>query len=300
MRRLLIVAVILGLAACAIGDQPTTQPSGKAVRNVPQYLQDISVTIHAGTGLNMAQGSGVIKTRDGVNYVWTAAHVLSGLRTTRTVIDPKTGATKTAVEFSDAKVVKELTENGRAVGRLEMDAEVLRYSDPDNGEDLALMRIRKRNFVSASVEFWTKAEIPPVMTRLVHCGSLLGQMGSNSITTGIMSQIGRVRNNFVFDQTTCTAFPGSSGGGVYTEDGKYVGMITRGAGEGFNLIVPIRRIRSWAKKVKVEFAIDDSVSVPAEDVLKAQPVDDAGSAFASPTTQPARSVKVELNTMEKK
>ena len=42
-------------------------------------------------------------------------------------------------------------------------------------------------------------------------------------------------NKRIFDQTTCVAFPGSSGGGVFLkrDDPRYVGMLVRGAGEGF-------------------------------------------------------------------
>ena len=56
-------------------------------------------------------------------------------------------------------------------------------------------------------------DIPKLGTDLLHVGSLLGQMGANSMTDGIYSQHGRLIgiNKFVFDQTTVNAFPGSSG-----------------------------------------------------------------------------------------
>lgn len=258
--------------------QPVKQATKPAVKkeqvlpkDVPTYLQDVSVTIHA----KSSQGSGTIKTRDGVNYVWTCGHVVRSLRSEREVIDPKTGGKKTVIEFDDAKIVKELVEDGRSVGQVMMAAEVIRYSDAENGEDLALLRIRKKNFVSCSVQFYLDEKIPPLGTKLLHCGSLLGQQGSNSMTNGIVSQHGRVLNNVVYDQTTCAAFPGSSGGGVYLEDGRYMGMIVRGAGETFNLIVPQRRLAKWAKKVGVDFALDDNIAVPSEDDLKKHPVEDS-------------------------
>lgn len=246
--------------------------------DVPTYLQDISVTIHA-TSVNgsESQGSGVIYTRNGRNYVWTAAHVVAGLRQVRDVIDPKTGSSKTIVEFRDADIVKELNENGRRVGQLEMAAEVIRYSNADTGEDLALLRIRKKDFVRTSAVFYTETSIPAIGTDLLHCGSLKGQFGANSMTTGIMSQIGRVIQGQVYDQTTCAAFPGSSGGGIFLKDGRYIGMLTRGAGETFNLIVPIRRLQAWAKRAEVEFAINESIPVPSDEELQKKPVEDGGS-----------------------
>ena len=112
------------------------------------------------------------------------------------------------------------------------------------------------------------------------------KVGSNSMTRGIMSKVGRVLDlgssgGAVFDQTTVTAFPGSSGGGVYLSDrsddhsGEYVGMLVRGAGEGFNFIVPVRRMNEWANKVKVGWALDDSIAAPSIEELLDQPIEDA-------------------------
>jgi hypothetical protein len=245
-------------------------------------LQEISVTIDSGRG----HGSGTLFNRkvDGevVTYVWTAAHVIDNLRKTRTVIVD--GSPKTVVEFGDAKLVQEFRQNGRRIGESRMEARVVRYSDAERGEDLALLEVRKHNFVPYEVtaRFYLDEEIPDVGTRLSHVGSLLGQVGANSYTEGVVSQIGRViedlgANGVVFDQTTVTAFPGSSGGGVYkADDGRYVGMLVRGAGEQFNFIVPIRRMRAWAKQADVEWALDPSVKMPSDDALKNLPIEDVG------------------------
>ena len=99
------------------------------------------------------------------------------------------------------------------------------------------------------------------------------------MTDGIYSQHGRViksLNKRIFDQTTCTAFPGSSGGGVYLKhDGnaRYVGMLVRGAGEGFNLIVPVRRMVEYCEKNKIMWALDSSVKMPSEEELSKMPIE---------------------------
>jgi len=257
-----------------------------AQNQVAQHLQDVSVTIKAAG----SEGSGVIISREmpvskdsketiKVNFVWTCAHVVDSLRSTRTVIDG--GKPKTVIEFKDAQVVKELVENGRKVGELKMDAKVILYSDATDGEDLALLMIRKRGFVDKNVEFYLDEKNIEIGEPLLHVGSLLGQAGANSMTSGIMSQVGRVLNlgsgdGTVFDQTTVTAFPGSSGGGVFLKDGKYVGMLVRGAGETFNLIVPVRRMKEWAKARNVSWALDDSKVTPSiEEVSSLEPEDAA-------------------------
>jgi len=243
-----------------------------------QQLQDVSVTIKAGSG----QGSGVLFKRGDTSYVWTAGHVVDGLRKTRTVII--NGSPKVVVEFSDAQIVQEFREDGRRIGEQKMEARVLRYSDADQGNDLALLEVRKKNFSPATVKFYT-GEIPEIGTELYHVGSLLGQFGANSLTTGVVSQVGRVldlgANGIVFDQTTVTAFPGSSGGGVFLKaDGQYMGMLVRGAGDTFNFIVPVRRLRTWAQEAKVEWAMDESIPVPSAEELAKLPIEDAGVEFA--------------------
>jgi len=277
---LMAVCVLLGCVwKCAMGD------------DLPKHLQEISVTVNTGQG----EGSGVIITRElklksdstetrKVNFIWTAGHVVDSLRSVRTVIDSK-GVEKKTVEFKEAKIVKELVENGRKVGELRMDATVVKYSDADNGQDLALLMVRKQDFVTDSAKFYVKDDPVPIGTTLFHVGSLLGQSGANSMTSGIMSQVGRVldigkSSGVIFDQTTVTAFPGSSGGGVFLaaegeERGRYIGMLVRGAGEGFNMIVPVRRMRQWCSDVNLLWAVDETVPCPTLEDLKALRVEDS-------------------------
>jgi S1-C subfamily serine protease len=251
------------------------------------YLQDVSVTIRSEGRFSTGEGSGIIYSRadkDGntVNFIWTAAHVVDNLRVERKVIVK--GTSHSVVEFKDAKIVKVIRQKGRTVGRLELDAEVVKYSNSETGHDLALLRVRKLNFVDSTVKFYLDKEIPKLGTDLWHVGSLLGEMGSNSMTDGIYSQTGRViksLNKHVFDQTTVAAFPGSSGGGVFLKsDARYVGMLVRGAGETFNLIVPVRRMVEWATKNDLMWALDPKVAMPTDKVFDEMEVEDVGGDFS--------------------
>jgi len=287
----LSLILICALAAQSFGDD-----------KLYEKLQEVSVTVKAG----FSEGSGVIITREvtiapnkveKINFVWTAGHVIDGLRSVRTIIT--NGQPRKIVEFKDAQVVKELIEDGRRVGEIKMDAKVIKYSDSEDGEDLALLMIRKRSFITTNSEFHSGPTPVPIGTELYHVGSLLGQVGSNSMTRGIMSSIGRVLNlgssgGVVFDQTTVTAFPGSSGGGVFLSErsgdkaGQYVGMLVRGAGETFNLIVPVRRMKTWAKSENIDWAIDTNVPMPSlEDILTLSP---EGSASKTTTSGKKSSV----------
>ena len=288
-----LFAIILGLTIV------TSSFAAEKKQSTADHLQNVSVTIRSEGQYSNGEGSGVIfsrKDKDGnlVNLVWTAAHVIDNLRSTRKVV--VNGAPKTLVEFKDPMVVKEIRQNGRTVGRLQMDAEVLKYSDADDGHDLALLKVRKFNFVTDTVTFYLDNEIPKLGTDLLHVGSLLGQMGANSMTDGIYSQHGRLiksLNKHVFDQTTCTAFPGSSGGGVYLKsDARYVGMLVRGAGEGFNLIVPVRRLQDYCEKHKIMWALDPKVPMPSDDDLKAMPIEHAPKEKDEDTAEEAAAKKL--------
>ena len=275
---------LIALLTAAVLAIPTSIPAqDKSSKEISKFLQDVSVTVKSGSG----EGSGVIITRDvpvgkdsegnivtaKVNFIWTAAHVIDNLRSIRTVI--KDGRPTKIIEFKDAQIVQELVEDGRRVGEIKMEAKVVKYSDSENGEDLALLMIRKKGYIDKSVTFYRDEGKPvSIGTECYHVGSLLGQTGSNSMTRGIISQIGRVLDlgtgdGVVFDQTTVTAFPGSSGGGVFLSErsnknsGRYVGMLVRGAGETFNLIVPVRRMRDYAKKEGILWAIDETAPTPA-------------------------------------
>jgi hypothetical protein len=296
MKRVLVCIGLVLFCVASTGlaaQQPTTKVPDLAFDKLVQSLIGVSVTVVTPRG----EGSGVVKTRkvDGVstNFIWTAAHVVAGLRHERSIVDGKSGSSKTVVEFDDAKIVKELVKAGRITGESAMFAEVIRYSAD---EDLALLRLREDDFFKTDAEFYLeekngKPVLPSIGTRLIHIGSLLGQFGSNSYTSGDLSYQGRLLNKVVFDQTTVPAYPGSSGGGVYTaSDGRCIGLILRGAGETFNLIAPTRRIHDWAKKAGVEWAMTAKAAMPTAADLARMPIEDNGISFVY-SVQPGKADK---------
>ena len=53
-------------------------------------------------------------------------------------------------------------------------------------------------------------------------------------------------------------------------------MIARGAGEGFNLMIPIRRMRTWAEENKVLWALDPSIKMPTVKEIENLPIEMSG------------------------
>ena len=151
---------------------PVVDGKTKKRREVANYLQDISVTIKSQGKYSKSEGSGVLITRDigdeKVTFVWTCAHVVDNLRSVRTVI--KAGTPKKVVEFDDVQIIKELVEGGRRVGEIKMDATVIKFSDADDGEDLALLMVRAKDYGKASAKFYLDAEEPiiPIGTSFHH------------------------------------------------------------------------------------------------------------------------------------
>jgi hypothetical protein len=63
---------------------------------------------------------------------------------------------------------------------------------------------------------------------------------------------------------------------VFLTTGEYIGMLVRGAGETFNLIVPMRRIQKWAKSEDIEWALDPSVKAPTLQEINKLPKEKIG------------------------
>ena len=76
--------------------------SAEKKSSTADHLQNVSVTIRSEGQYSNGEGSGVIFTRKDakgrqVNFVWTAAHVIDNLRSTREVV--VNGSKKVLVEF---------------------------------------------------------------------------------------------------------------------------------------------------------------------------------------------------------
>jgi hypothetical protein len=272
MRSLLL---FLLLATSALATEPSP---------VYQELQDVSFLVDIGNGC----GTGVIVTRQvGTvtrSYIWTAAHVVSGLR-------------QPDGTFKNPSIVHESREKGRLTGKSTVQAKVIAYSDPDKGEDLALLEVLEDNFrpLTISTRFDLQGDILPVGTNLIHVGCTLGFY--NRASMGIVSQTDYdlLLTGRMFDSTTVGAFPGSSGGGVFLADegedrGRFIGMLTRGAAPGLNWIVPMRRILPWARQMGVTWALDPTLAVPSDEERASLPLTDGtdGPDRTDRTVQPTQ------------
>ena len=264
---IVVLSLILSLQSFVLAD-PTTKPS------VPVQLQAGTVMVSSENGY----GTGVIVTRGDTSYVWTDGHVVEDARYVIKFIDPKTGKRGKRYGFEDVYVIQDEKQGGNIIGSHRYAAKVIRYSGMRTGKDLALLEIRKKNAFSANVLFAVEDTAPDIGTPIWHFGCFHGPQGRFSLSQGIISYVGREKDSKEYDQVTCTHFTGSSGGGVFDNQARCLGLIDWTLGETYGLMTPVRVIREWAKKVGVEFAMDPTAIVPTDEQLHLYPVDDV---FAS-------------------
>lgn len=237
-----------------------------------ERLQNLSVQVVS----EGASGSGVIFHRDipikgenktkRVYFVWTNAHVVAG---SRHILEKENG--DKTIHFNYPRIKRCIFENGIITGCKYYKTKIIAYSDYTTGHDLAILMILDEDFkCEESVEFDYK-DIPKAGQYIWHIGSFLGDAGSGSFSDGCISQIGRIlmNNPFIgtfFDQVSCTAFPGSSGGGVFRGDGenkgKCIGLLSRQRAETFNYIIPARRMFLFCEDNHLMWTIDKNSTMP--------------------------------------
>lgn len=223
---LLLLGVITLLSLPAFGTECRQQ-------SVAEKIAELSVTVKAGEG----EASGVLFR----SHVMTMAHVVADLRS----------ETDGKESFRQAKVIQVVTEDGDEVARYEVAAAVVRY---DAKADLALLKLYRP--MGKSAVFWLEKNPPPLASKLYACGSYYGSKAEHSLSAGVLARHGRKLNGRLFDQTDCTTFPGSSGSGVFLQrDGRLLGLVYGGRGEGCTLFIPARVIVSWCKENKAEFIL---------------------------------------------
>lgn len=238
--------LLIPLAAVAIWTAvlvtPLFRPDPPAL-NLYERSQVQTVLIRVADG---AQGSGVVIERVNARgeprfFVWTAAHVVE--------------------DVNQVEVVRLGRENGAKLD-CEMVWQALVIARAD-AEDLALLWLDVPYSVFFSpVEF--EFVLPKIGDPVYHCGNFYGANFDGSVSEGIISQIGvrpfdlRFRGWHweVTDQTTAFAVPGSSGGGVFNQQGRVVGLIVGGPTEGFSCYVPVRIMQQVAEREGIEWALE--------------------------------------------
>jgi len=194
-------------------------------------------------GQRWSGASGVVFKSRGIHFVLTAAHVvrayqrsarsddLTGYELVRHAnIYPSSGSTWRVNEQRPTKWA------------------VIRSSEK---QDLALLKLRVGEWAGGAAR-------PLPMNRSLEIGQTIYQASCFLseipwVTQGIVGgwSADSMENEQCI-QVSAACVPGSSGGGIYTEDGYYCGMVVegRGRGDACSLAVPVGRIRHWLHQIR--------------------------------------------------
>jgi S1-C subfamily serine protease len=216
-----------------------------------EVMQKSVVLVKASVG----QGSGVVieRTNDEGKtrvFVWTANHVVEN--------------------DAEVTIVKNIRFEGHRAGEASFKAKVI---GRDAKKDIALLWVDAPGSYFRAAEF---AETDPIRvgTPLTHVGNVLGEFFEDSVSVGLMSQIGmNPGGNFPWeltDQYAGEAYFGSSGGPIFrTSDKDVVGIVVGGVVQsGFMQFVPVRVVEIFGEQNGLYWAIRGDWC-PRDDFLRA-------------------------------
>ena len=215
--------------------------------------------------------SGVVFTRkdstclNDVSFVWTAGHLVHNTREIALqLFSLESINEKVPGLLNVVAVVHYQTKNSRIISTNTQIGTVIKYSHPStNGIDIALIRLRNPIPTTKSTVFYLGDDTPQLGDDVFTIGSPYGLYGTAS--KGIYSFIGRIDSEGAeYDQTTMPVFPGSSGSGVFLSNGKCVGFVIALKHPTLNFILPIRKVKEWAVRENVMWALDENYPMPSD------------------------------------
>lgn len=219
-----VVALIVGVG------MPTVPLLNEWLGSLPthvssvQQLREVTVLVECADG---GTGSGVAILRGGRVYVWTAGHV--------------------------ERAVKVHTLDGRVIFVESVVASAL-----DDEYDLAVLLLEPTDWTFPVLTFADYT--PELLQPVLHVGNWRGRQGWSHVSLGYIAAIGRKPvskgvGDVGGDSITATAYPGSSGGGVFDLDYRVIGLLVYGWGDSWTSIVPVREMRRFAAAKSVEYLL---------------------------------------------
>lgn len=232
-------------------------------------LAGATVLIEAGDN----HGSGFVVQRGSQQFIWTVAHILEPLEKMQAVLDPGSGHPRLQVSYERAKVIRMRQKKGIPSGERFVYAEILRYSDQHQGEDIALLVASDRITPSST----TLTLEPPVPgTPVTHVGSPFGRQGYNSVIPGYTTALGRCDaapdgRLRLYDQYALPITSGCSGGPVFDlVSGRVLGIASHVNKQNHSIayFIPSRVLHDFARRHDCLWALDCSVPLPSPQAWK--------------------------------
>lgn len=266
MRKLLvgfILAFSIGIIALPVNSKEKCE-----FKDTVEAVEDLYNTSCAILNHDGSKGSGVVIIRNNNGYVLTDAHVIQS---------NKVFAEDGSIIFYNTKIVQKVYKDEEEVV-FEDSAGILTYN---SGIDFAILKLKNPPTNYKNTEFITS--VPKQGTPIVHIGNygkinnLPGEYvndGHLISTIGTYSALNRTSRWGKMDFITLNyAVPGCSGGGVFNDEKKCVGLIVAQYTDQAFLINPIRKLKKWTDTNSLEWIFDKKAKVPTEEELKKIPTE---------------------------
>jgi hypothetical protein len=108
---------------------------------------------------------------------------------------------------------------------------------------------------------------PPAGTAIFSVGAPFGPEQLQSVDFCTLAHAKRAISRIPVFQFTCVTYPGSSGGGVYTAEGVWIGVITHYQASGIGFACPATACHALLSANGLDWVLDPSKSAPSRDLL---------------------------------
>lgn len=263
-RKIIFCMMLLLLVGCATPNVANDVENKRL--DVIKHIRDASVLIMSPVGT----GTGVVVKHKEKIYVWTAAHVVNPKW-----ISAKPPEIPLPPELKDREdknvpkdipipkilmVLKVAEYHKDRIEYVAAEVRVVAVGDQGRDEDLALLEIKDPVdlFKRSAITFSEKSK-PLIGTRLFHIGNHLVPNYPFTLVSGMITNRNGLDDIGTVDVLSFPIRGGASGGGVFLQsNGRCIGiLVSRIADFGFTpgLYVPVRKMRIFAKRHKIEYAM---------------------------------------------
>lgn len=262
MRKLVILIVLVLFL------YPTGWAAADILRGVDAHKKYVYPTVRVSGGYGSGSGT-VIYSKDSdkpdciSTYILTNFHVIGGSIKIDEVWD--TDLQKNVKKERRGIVYVEIFKYkswSTPVGTTRLEADIVVYNKQ---EDVALLKLRYEGAVDYVADLLGKEDVSKyrVMDESVAVGCSLGW--PPLVSVGVITRINYQVDSLPYDMSSAQIIYGNSGGGMYTADGKFIGIPSMVAVAGWagavthmGLFIPIERIYAWMEEEHYDFIYDNS------------------------------------------
>ncbi len=194
-------------------------------------------------------------------YILTNHHVISDLIRIKEVwnsnLQKNVKTERRAIAYVEIFKYKDLS---TPVGTTKLESDIVIYNEQ---EDMALLKLRYEGTVAYVADLPAKDEVSDyrVMDESVAVGCSLGWPTVPSV--GVITRKDFQIDSLPYDLSSAQIIFGNSGGGMYTAQGKFIGIPSKIAVVGWaavvphmGLFIPVDRIYAWFEKEHYDFIYD--------------------------------------------